>query len=90
MGRSIPLRSGQLNLDVSVSSEEDTDGYSDFLERGDARTLSTVRGSAEWLVPLTDTISLSTSVTTLRQRSNLALFDVQANEIALSIIVVAD
>lgn len=90
VGRSIPLRSGQLNLDVSVSSEEDTDGYSDFLERGDARTLSTVRGSAEWLVPLTDTISLSTSVTTLRQRSNLALFDVQANEIALSIIVVAD
>jgi len=85
-GRSIRLRSGQLNLRASVSSEEDADGYSDFLDRGNPRSLTTVRGSAEWLVPITETISLSTSVMTLRQSSNLALFDVKANEIALSII----
>lgn len=90
LGRSVVLQTGQLNLDVSLSSEEDAEGYSDFLERGDARTLTTVRGSAEWLVRLSESMSVSTSLTLLRQQSNLALFDVSANELAVSLIYLPD
>jgi len=90
VGRAIPVRSGQLQLDLSVSNERDAEGYSDFLARGDARKLTTVRGSAEWRVALTQSVSVSASAVMLRQRSNLALFDVSANELALSLVYVPD
>jgi len=90
VGRSIPVRSGRLRLDLSMSRERDTEGYSDFLLRGDARQLTTVQGTAEWVVPLTPSVSVAASAVVLRQRSNLALFDVSANELALSLIYSPD
>jgi len=83
--RTTPLQAGRLHLDISVSSERDSEGYSEFLARDDPRKLTTIRGAASWSVPLTQSLSVSTSLMILRQRSNLALFDMQANELSFSI-----
>jgi len=69
-----------VGVQLGLSRQTDSEGYSDFLDRGNVRQISTLEGSIVWRKLISDNLLVEFGINSLRQSSNISLFDVNASE----------
>ena len=86
--RQMSVRSGQLQLGLVIASENDSDTYSEFLARGEPRTIETLRAEATWEVPISRNWVFAPSISHVKQTSNIGLFNVNGSELLVNMIYI--
>ena len=72
--------SGLVTGGMGFSSESDSEGFSEFLDRGNAREVRTYSASLNGSIPLTNSLLAIWDLGYIRQNSNLDLFNMSAFE----------
>lgn len=73
------INPGMLFLHGALEISKDAEGYSPLLERGARRQVQSLRIEAQYLYPLSPTLSLVTGIYHQRQESNIDLFHSSAS-----------
>lgn len=83
LGYSHPLAGGRLDIDLSLGYQIDETGYSTLLEQGARRHLTKLGWRTEWVRPLGKGVDGLVTVETIRQNSNLSLFETRGTTLWL-------